>query len=164
MKKLIKTLYHGSPVKINDGIIRIKPGHINGMKTEITAAFATSDFAHACLYATMRSIGDGWKSPRGSDKLFVQKIQPSISGVAYIYELDFDGFEQDGDSDYYSLQDKEIKRTIEIDILQEIINGNIKVYVLQDEVDFSNLSRQESLDLWDRTLRENKFKLYKPVT
>ena len=158
---LNKTLYHGSPIKINDGLVRIKPGHINSMKTEITAVFATSDFSHAKLYAAMRYIGDGWKSPRGSNTLFVQEIQKKISDKAYIYELDSDGFKQDEGTDYYCLNDKEIKRIIEIDILEEIKNGNIKVYVLQDKIDFSNLSRQKSLDLWRKTIKENKFKLYK---
>jgi len=156
----IKRLYHGSPEKIEDGKIRVRPGHINGMKTEITAVFATSDLANARLYAAMRFIGTGWKFPRDSGKLFVEKLQPSISGKAYIYELDNDGFERDGPIDYYSLEDKKIKDVIEIDIMNEIKNGNIKVYIL--DVDTSNMTSKESLPLCEKAMKEGSFKLYNP--
>jgi hypothetical protein len=163
MKKVNKTFYHGSPVKINDGIIRVRPGHINSGTTAITAVFATPDFAHARLYAAMRYISDGWGSPHDGNTLFVQKIKPCISDMAYIYELDSDEFEQDGNSnEYYSLKDKEVKRVIEIDVLEEIISGNIKIYVLQNEIDFSDKSHREATDLWLKTLKENTFKPYKP--
>ncbi len=42
-----KRLYHGSQCEITDAFIRMKRAHINGMRTPITAAFATPSFKHA---------------------------------------------------------------------------------------------------------------------
>ena len=158
-----KKLYHGSRFKIDDGFIRARPGHINGMKTEITATFATSDFAHARLYAVMRLIASGWKSPNGSDTLYVENIIKDIPEKAYVYELDSNGFNHDQDDEYYCLTDKPIKNVVEIDIMKEIKKGNIKVYVLKEKIDFASMPRQESMELWRKTLRQrDKFELYKP--
>ena len=93
--KLPEILYHGSRVKIDTGFIQMSPGYIDHMKTEITAVFATSDFAHARLYAVMRLIGSGWKSPVGSSALYVERLKPNIPEKAYVYELDSDGFMHD---------------------------------------------------------------------
>ena len=118
-----KTLYHGSQSEITDGFIRMRPGHINGMQTPITAAFATPSYRHARLYAAMRIISNGWKWPKGIDTLYVERISPNISNSkAYVYEVSSDGFIPDGD-DYYCLNDVPILKTYEIDVMQEIRNG-----------------------------------------
>ena len=157
-----KRLYHGSQYEITDGFIRMKRAHINGMRTPITAAFATPSFKHAKLYAVMRIISDAWKSPNKIDTLYVESINPNITASkAYVYEVSSDGFIPDGD-DYYCLHDVPILKTYEIDVMQEIRNGNIKVYVLQDKVDFAGLSEQESHELWKKTLANGHFKRYLP--
>ena len=161
--KLPDVLYHGSRVKIDTGFIQMSPGYIDRMKTEITAVFATSDFAHARLYAVMRLIGSGWKSPVGSSALYVERLKPNIPEKAYVYELDSDGFMHDTGTDYYCLADKKIKRIIEIDVMQEIKNGNIRVFVLKERIDFSNMSEKESGELWSKTThQQDKFYLYHP--
>ena len=157
-----KILYHGSQHEITDGFVRMKRAHINGMRTPITAAFATPSFKHARLYAAMRIISSGWKTPKRIDTLYVESINPNITGAkAYVYEVSSDGFIPDGD-DYYCLKDAPIIKAYEFDIMQEIRNGNIKVYVLQDKVDFSGLSDDESLTLWRKTLATGHFKRYIP--
>ena len=160
MENKVKTLYHGSQHKITDGIIHVKPAHTNHMQTETTAVFATSDFAHAKNYACMRLIAEGWKSPRASDTLYVQKLKQDISGKkAYIYELGSDGFERDVDGSYYSLTDKPIKKVIEIDVMKEIKEGRIKVYVLKDDLNCP-LDRG---DIWNELVNnKDNFELYKP--
>lgn len=154
-----KMLYHGSGVKITDGIIHAKPAHINHMQTAITAVFATSDLVHAKNYAIMRLIGNGWKSPRERNVLYVQELNPNIPTKAYVYELDSGGFKRDADGSYYCLTDKQINRVIEIDVMQEIKNGNIKVYVLKDKFNTPNMSGAE----WGKIIKDkNNFELYKP--
>lgn len=154
-----KTLYHGSGVKITDGIIHAKPAHINHMQTAITAVFATSDLAHAKNYAIMRLVGNGWKSPRERNVLYIQELNPNIPTKAYVYELDSGGFKRDADGSYYCLTDKQINRVIEIDVMQEIKNGNIKVYVLKDKFNTPNMSGAE----WGKIVKDkNNFELYKP--
>lgn len=162
MENKLKTLYHGSQHKITDGVIHVKLAHTNHMQTETTAVFATSDFAHAKNYACMRLIAEGWKSPRTSDTLYIQKLKQDISGKkAYIYELDSNGFERDIDGTYYSLTDKPIKRVIEIDVMQEITSGNIKVYVLKPGIDCPT----ERDDIWAELVNnKDNFELYKPVS
>ena len=157
-----KRLYHGSRYEITDGYIRKKSAHINGMRTPITAAFATPSFKHAKLYAVKRIISDAWKSPDKIDTLYVESINPNIAGSkAYVYEVSSDGFIPDGD-DYYCLNDVPILKTYEIDVMQEIRNGNIKVYVLQDKVNFDNLTEEEGLALWRKTRKTGNFKRYLP--
>lgn len=160
MENKVKTLYHGSGIEITDGFIRVRPAHTNHMQTETTAVFATSSFARAKNYACMRLIAEGWKSPRTSDTLYVQKLKQDISGKkAYIYELDSDGFERDVDGSYYSLTDKPIKKVIEIDVMQEIKEGRIKVYVLKDGLN-CQLNRG---DIWKELVNnKDNFELYKP--
>lgn len=155
-----KILYHGSQHKITDGVIHVKPAHTNHMQTETIAVFATSDFAHAKNYACMRLIAEGWKAPRTSDALYVQKLKQDISGKkAYVYELDSDGFERDADGSYYSLTDKPIKKVIEIDVMQEIKSGNIKIYVLKKGIDCPS----DRGDIWKELVNnKDKFELYKP--
>ena len=154
-----KTLYHGSGVKITDGIIHAKPAHINHMQTAITAVFATSDLVHAKNYAIMRLVGNGWKSPRERNVLYIQELNPNIPTKAYVYELDSGGFKRDADGSYYCLTDKQINRVIEIDVMQEIKNGNIKVYVLKDKFNTPNMSGAE----WGKIVKDkNNFELYKP--
>ena len=162
MENKTKILYHGSQHKITDGVIYARDAYLPTTNTPITAVFATPDFAHAKNYACMRLIADGWKSPRTSDTLYVQKLSQDISGKkAYIYELDSDGFECDTDGTYYSLTDKPIKRVIEIDVMQEIMNGNIKVYVLKPGIDCPS----ERGDIWAELVNNrNNFELYKPVS
>ena len=157
-----KRLYHGSRYEITDGYIRKKSAHINGMRTPITAAFATPSYRHARLYAAMRIISNGWKWPKGIDTLYVERISPNISNSkAYVYEVSSDGFIPDGD-DYYCLNDVPILKTYEIDVMQEIRNGNIKVYVLQDKVNFDGLTEEEGLALWCKTCKTGNFKRYLP--
>lgn len=157
-----KILYHGSGHKITDGFIRTKPGSINNMKTEITAAFATSSFERARLYAMMREIASGWKTP-GINSIYVEKIKPNFPEKVYVYELDSDGFEHDTGTDYYSLTDKPIKNVIEIDVMREIQNNNIRIYVLKDKIDFTSMPRRQSMDLWCKTIEQrDKFEIYKP--
>ena len=55
-----------------------------------------------------------------------------------------------------------ILKTYEIDVMQEIKNGNIKVYVLQDKVNFDGLSDKERLALWRKTCKTGNFKRYLP--
>ena len=154
-----KTLYHGSGVKMTDGIIHAKPAHINHMQTAITAVFATSDLVHAKNYAIMRLVGNGWKSPRERNVLYIQELNPNIPTKAYVYELDSGGFKRDADGSYYCLTDKQINRVIEIDVMQEIKNGNIKVYVLKDKFNTPNMSGAE----WGKIVKDkNNFELYKP--
>lgn len=154
-----KKLYHGSQFKITDGFIRAKPAHINRMQTEITAVFATSDLTHAKAYACMRLVASGWKSPRSSNTLYVQKLKSNISGKAYVYELTPDGFKRDVDGSYYCLTDKQIKNVMEIDIMQEIQSGNLKIYVLKDEFNTPDISDTQ----WCELLKDkNKFKLSNP--
>lgn len=157
-----KILYHGSPNEITDGYIRKKEAHINGMQTPITAAFATPSYRHARLYAAMRIISNGWKWPKGIDTLYVERISPNISNSkAYVYEVSSDGFIPDG-NDYYCLNDVQILKTYEIDVMQEIRNGNIKVYVLQDKVNFDDLTEEEGLALWRKTCKTGNFQRYIP--
>ena len=157
-----KILYHGSPKKITDGYIRKKEAHINSMQTPITAAFATPSYGHARLYAAMEIISRGWMSPRSNDTLYVEKITSNIANrKAYVYEVSSDGFIPDG-HDYYCLNDVPILKTNEIDVMQEIKNGNIKVYVLQDKVNFDGLSDKERLALWRKTCKTGNFKRYLP--
>ncbi len=157
-----KILYHGSQHEITDGFIQMRPGHINGMRTPITAAFATPSYRHARLYAAMRIISNGWKSPRGIDTLYVERISPNITNSkAYVYEVSSDGFIPDAD-DYYCLNDVPILKAYEIDVMQEIRNGNIKVYVLQDKVNFDDLTEEEGLALWQKISRTSNFKRYVP--
>ena len=80
---------------------------------------------------------------------------------AYVYEVSSDSFIPDGD-DYYCLNDVPILKTYEIDVMQEIKNGNIKVYVLQDKVNFDGLSDKERLALWRKTRKTGNFKRYLP--
>ncbi len=157
-----KRLYHGSQCEITDGFIRMKRAHINGMRTPITAAFASPSFKHAQLYAAMRIISSDWKSPNGIDTLYVESINQNLTGAkAYVYEVSSDGFIPDGD-DYYCLHDVPILKSYEFDIMQEIRNGKIKVYVLQDKVDFTGLSKEECHELWKKTLATGRFKRYMP--
>ena len=155
-----KILYHGSQQKIIDGVIHVKPAYTNHMQTETTAVFATSDFSHAKNYACMRLIAEGWKSPRTSNTLYIQKLKQDISGKkAYIYELDSDGFEKDADGSYYSLTDKPIKRVIEIDVMQEIKEGKIKVYVLKEGLKCPS----DRGDIWKELVNnKDNFELYQP--
>lgn len=154
-----KFLFHGSCVEIKDGFVRARPGCINDMKTSITAVFATSSFMHAKVYACMRVIAHGWQSPGINNTMYIQGLWPDIAGKkVYIYELDSDGFERDG-PDYYSLTDKKIKKVYEFDVMQEIKNGNIKVYVLKDEFNTENMSRND----WRKIqANQSKFELYNP--
>lgn len=157
-----KTLYHGSQSEITDGFIRMRPGHINGMQTPITAAFATPSYGHARLYAAMEIISRGWMSPRSNDTLYVEKITSNIANrKAYVYEVSSDGFIPDG-NDYYCLNDVPILKAYEIDVMQEIKNGNIKVYVLQDKVNFDDLTEEEGLALWRKTCKTGNFQRYIP--
>ena len=158
MNNIPKILYHGSQSEITDGFIRMRPGHINGMQTPITAAFATPSYRHARLYAAMRIISNGWKWPKGIDTLYVERISPNISNSkAYVYEVSSDGFIPDGD-DYYCLNDVPILKTYEIDVMQEITSGNIKVYVLKNK-----LASQPSLEEWRKICKhKDNFELYKP--
>lgn len=158
-----KILYHGSQYEMPDGVIHAKPAYVTSTNTPINAVFATSDFAHARLYAVMRIIASGWKTPYGSDSLYVERMNHEVPEKAYVYELDADGFEYDARTDYYSVTDKKIKNIIEIDIMKEIKNGNIKIYILKEKIDFSNMSQEHARALW-RELRQNKdnFELYNP--
>ena len=154
-----KILYHGSGIKISDGFIRMKPAYLTKTGKDIIAVFATSDLVHAKNYAVMRLVGTGWKSPRERDVLYVQKINQEIPKKAYVYELDSDGFQQDVDASYYCLTDKKIKRIIEINVMQEIKSGNIKIYVLKDEFNKADFSGDD----WREIVKDkNKFELYKP--
>ena len=154
-----KILYHGSGIKIKDGFIRVKPAYITRTNEPITAVFALSDFVHAKLYAIMRLVaGDGKMSPCERDALYIQRINKNIPEKAYVYELDSDGFQQDMGGSYYCLTDKKIKNVVEIDIMQEIKNGNLKVYVLKDGFNKSNMSRTEWKEI---TKDKTKFELYK---
>lgn len=158
MENKVKTLYHGSQHKITDAVIHARDAYLPTTNTPITAVFATPDFARARNYACMRLIADGWKSPRTSDTLYVQKLSQDISGKkAYVYELDSDGFERDIDGTYYSLTDKPIKKVIEIDVMQEITSGNIKVYVLKPGIDCP----KERGDIWAELVNnKDNFELY----
>ena len=162
MENKTKPLYHGSQHKITNGVIHARGAYLPTTNTPITAVFATPDFARARNYACMRLIADGWKSPRTSDTLYVQKLSQDISGKkAYIYELDSDGFERDIDGTYYSLTDKPIKKVVEIDVMQEITSGNIKVYVLKPGIDCPT----ERGDIWAELVNnKDNFELYKPVS
>ena len=155
-----KTLYHGTQKQIKDGVIHPMPAHRNNMKTEVTAVFATSDFVHAKNYACMRLIASGWKSPATSDTLYIQRLNPDISGKkAYVYELDSTGFEQDVDGSYYSLADKPIKKETTIDVMQEIQEGRIKVYVLKPGLECP----PDRGDIWAELVKnKDNFELYKP--
>lgn len=158
-----KTLYHGSGRKIQDGFVRIKPGHINNMQTPVNAVFATN-YERARLYAVMRLIGDAhWKSPIGDHTLCVEQVEPNIPEKAYVYELDSDGFIRDSKTEYYSLTDKKIQNVIEINIMQEILKGNIRVFVLKDKIDFKHMPYQAAMDLWRETTHHlDKFEPYNP--
>lgn len=121
--------------------------------------FATSDLVHAKNYAIMRLVGNGWKAPRERNVLYIQELNPNIPAKAYVYELDSNGFKRDVDGSYYCLTDKQINKVIEIDVMQEIKNGNIKVYVLKDEFNTPNMSGAE----WGKIVKDkNNFELYKP--
>lgn len=160
---LPKILYHGSEIKITDGFIRMKPGYINNMKTPIIAAFATSDFVRARLYAIMRLVATGYKSPVKNNELYVECLKQNVPEKAYVYELDSVGFKHDIEDEYYSLTDVKIKNVITIDIMQEIKDKNIKIYVLKDKTVFANMSRKQSDILWDKLIQQqDKFELYKP--
>jgi hypothetical protein len=101
-------------------------------------------------------------SPRSNDTLYVEKITSNIANrKAYVYEVSSDGFIPDG-NDYYCLNDVPILKTNEIDVMQEIKKGNIKVYVLQDKVNFDGLSDKERLALWRQTCKTGNFKCYLP--
>ena len=160
MNNLPKTLYHGSGIEITDGVIRMKPAYLTKTGEDITAVFALSDFVHAKLYAIMRLVaGDGKMSPCERDAVYIQRINQEIPKRAYVYELDSDGFQQDMGGSYYCLIDKKIKNVVEIDVIQEIKNGNLKVYVLKDEFNIQNMS----WDVWTEIVKDkNKFELYKP--
>ena len=111
----------------------------------------------------MRLIGSGWKSPVGSYALYVERLKQNIPEKAYVYELDSDGFIHDTGTDYYCLADKKIRKIIEIDIMQEIKKGSIRVYVLKEKIDFAHMPPEESGELWSKTTHQrNKFYLYHP--
>lgn len=152
--------YHGSGIKITDGFVRVKPAYLTKTNKPITAVFALDDFVHAKLYAIMRLVaGSGNMSPCERDAMYIQRINQNIPDKAYVYELDGDGFQQDTPGSYYCLGDKKIKNTIEIDVMQEIKNGNLKVYVLKDEFNVKNMSK----DVWKEIIKDkNKFDLYIP--
>ena len=159
-----KTLYHGSQYEITDGIVHVAPDYVGSLDAQVNAVFATSDFSRAKIYAVMKLIGRGWLKPYHGTCLFVEKINHNIPEKAYVYELDADGFEHDDGTEYYSLKDKKIKNVTEINIIQEIKRGNIKVYVLKEEIDFKHMSKQDARALWCETVqRTEKFELYKPV-
>lgn len=157
---LPKTLYHGSGIEITDGFIRVKPAYLTKNDQPITAVFALSDFVHAKLYAIMRLVaGDGKIAPCERNGVYIQRINKNIPKKAYVYELDSDGFKQDKGGSYYCLTDKKIKKIIDIDVMQEIKTGQLKVYVLKDEFNIQNMSG----DAWEELLRDkSKFELYKP--
>jgi hypothetical protein len=155
-----KILYHGSGIEITDGFIRIKPAYLTKTNEPITAVFALSDFVHAKLYAIMRLVaGKGKMSPCERNSVYIQRINQEIPKKAYVYELDSDGFQQDVGGSYYCLTDKKIKSVIEIDVRQEIKDGNLKIYVLKDEFNKPEFSRAEWVEL---VKDKNKFELYKP--
>jgi len=160
MENKVKTLYHGSGIGITDGFVRVKPAYLTKNNQPITAVFALSDFVHAKLYAIMRLVaGEGKIAPCERDAVYIQRINKDIQKKAYVYELDSDGFQQDMGGSYYCLTDKKIKNIIEIDVMQEIKNGDLKVYVLKDEFNIKNMSR----DAWKEILKDkSKFALYKP--
>ena len=160
MENKVKTLYHGSGIEITDGFIRVKPAYLTKNNQPITAVFALADFVHAKLYAIMRLVaGEGKMSPCERNAVYIQRINKDIPKKAYVYELDSDGFQQDMSSSYYCLTDKKIKNIIEIDVMQEIKTGDLKVYVLKDEFNIKNMSR----DAWKEILKDkSKFELYKP--
>ena len=160
MENKVKPLYHGSQHKITNGVVHAHDAYLPTTNTPITAVFATPDFARARNYACMRLIANGWKSPKTSDTLYIQKLKQDISGKkAYIYELDSDGFERDADGSYYSLTDKPIKKVIEIDVMHEITSGNIKVYVLKPGIDCPT----ERGDIWAKLVNnKDNFELYHP--
>ena len=159
---LPKILYHGSGIEINDGFIHVKPAYLTKNNKPITAVFALSDFVHAKLYAIMRLVaGEGKMAPCERDAVYIQRINKNIPKKAYVYELDFDGFQQDKGGSYYCLTDKKIKNTIDIDIMEEIKTGQLKVYVLKDEFNIQNMSK----DAWEEILKDkSNFELYKPNT
>lgn len=160
MENKVKTLYHGSGIEITDGFIRVKPAYLTKNNQPITAVFALADFVHAKLYAIMRLVaGEGKMSPCERNAVYIQRINKDIPKKAYVYELDSDGFQQDMSGSYYCLTDKKIKNIIEIDVMQEIKTGDLKVYVLKDEFNIKNMSR----DAWKEILKDkSKFELYKP--
>lgn len=100
--------------------------------------------------------------PENKDTLYVQKLNQDISNKkAYVYELDSGGFERDADGTYYSLNDKPIKRAIEIDVMHEIKSGNIKVYVLKEGIDCP----KDRGDIWAELVNnKDNFEIYKPVS
>ncbi len=153
-------LYHGSGIKINDGVIRARPAHINNMQTEITAVFATPSYTHAKLYAIMRLVGVGRRAPRETDALYIDELNPNIPKYAYVYELDSGGFQRDIDGSYYCLHDKPITREpFCIDIIQEIRQGKLKVYVLKGALRNQNMSDEK----WQELLNDkSNFELYNP--
>lgn len=165
-----KILYHGSSEEITDGVIHAKPAHTNHMKTKVTAVFATHSAVHAKLYAIMRFVGDVKMMPYTCDTLYVQTLNKNIRKYAYIYELDSDGFERDTDGNYYSLTDTPIKKTFKVDILQELRTGKLKVYVLKNEIDFSNMSDEQAWNSFRQLVEQqvsgqkNNFELYNPDT
>lgn len=155
-----KILYHGSGIEITDGFIRVKPAYLTRTGEDITAVFALSDFVHAKLYAIMRLVADDGKiSPCERDAVYIQRINQEIPKKAYVYELDSDGFQQDMGGSYYCLTDKKIKSIIEIDVMQEIKNGKLKVHVLKKEFN----KPEFSMDEWKEIVKDkSKFELYKP--
>ncbi|MCQ2599610.1 MAG: hypothetical protein MJ187_04550 [Alphaproteobacteria bacterium] len=157
MKLCGNTFYHGSKNKISDGVVHAMPGFIRGMKVPVTAVFATN-FTRAKLYAVMRLISSGWRTPN-KDALYVQYLKQDIPEKAYVYELDSDGFLPDGEYDYYCLTDKKIKKIHEIDIMQDIESGKLKIYVLKDK-----LVSEPSMEEWREICKhKDKFELYNPV-
>ena len=158
---LPKILYHGSGIEITDGFIRVKPAYLTKNNQPIIAVFALSDFVHAKLYAIMRLVaGKGKMSPRERDGVYIQRINQNIPQKAYVYELDSDGFQQDKGGSYYCLTDKKIKNSIDIDVMQEIKTGQLKVYVLKDKFNIQNISK----DAWEELLKDkSNFELYKPI-
>ena len=153
-------LYHGSGIEITDGFIRVKPAYLTKNNQPITAVFALSDFVHAKLYAIMRLVaGEGKMSPCERNAVYIQRINKDIPKKAYVYELDSDGFQQDMGGSYYCLTDKKIKNIIEIDVMQEIKTGDLKVYVLKEEFNKPKFS----MDKWREIVKDkSKFELYKP--
>lgn len=160
MENKVKTLYHGSGIEITDGFIRVKPAYLTKNNQPITAVFALADFVHAKLYAIMRLVaGEGKMSPCERNTVYIQRINKDIPKKAYVYELDSDGFQQDMSGSYYCLTDKKIKNIIEIDVMQEIKTGDLKVYILKDEFNIKNMSK----DAWKEILKDkSNFELYNP--
>ena len=157
--RVVKKLYHGSCHKIKDDILNVGTAHINGLRTEATAVFATSDFFHAMAYAAMCNIGDGWKIPHSGVGLFLEKMKKNKINTCYIYEVDSRGFRQDFWTDYYRKKPAKINRVIKINIQKEIKSGNLKVYCFNN-VDFTGMTSLEKMDHAYKQIRAKKYKRY----